>query len=337
MNDQQEIRDYLDWMAAADPYGTVDGARQVEQGRRARRHRRRFAAGASTAAVVAVLAAGTVLPRALGSGESPEVGPPATGANPSSLSVLSEPEAVRRCEALSNQDPEWELAGMEKSERLIDPGTSQDPARRRVLIGKDDEGRYRYCWLRRNDPAAPTTTPRHTPKADPAAFADPGADDQTLLRACSARTNGLSLAGWRIVARESLARIGTRLVAISPDAGRGVQCGVPAPGSGTGLLPSSAVQVGKPPKALGPHHFEIGGQCSVGSCTGWLYDEAGRVPAKVVRMRLTASNGRTHDVPVKDGWFAVLWADGQPGGQPSGRFTAYDAAGNVVPISPTGS
>jgi hypothetical protein len=251
--------------------------------------------------------------------------------------VLSEPEAVRRCQALSNQAPGWEPDRMEKSDRLIDPGTSQEPDRRTVLIGKDDKGLYRYCRLRLTDPTAPSTTPWRPPPIDPARTADPGADDKTMLRACAAGLEGRNLAGWRIVVRQSLAGIGTRFVAISPDGARGADCGVPAPGAGTGLLRPRQFQVGRPPQVLGPHHFETGGQCNAGTCTGWLYDEAGRVPVKVVRMRLTAGNGVTHDVPVKDGWFAILWADGQPGGQPTGRFTAYDAAGKVVPISPTGS
>jgi hypothetical protein len=65
-------------------------------------------------------------------------------------------------------------------------------------------------------------------------------------------------------------------------------------------------------------------------CAGWVYPVGGRVDPKITRIRITAVNGKHHEVMVKNGWFALYWGDGDSKGVPGATVTAYDRNGAVV-------
>lgn len=81
------------------------------------------------------------------------------------------------------------------------------------------------------------------------------------------------------------------------------------------------------------HFADYGGQTCPEwgrSCIGWVTDNIGRVDPRIVRIRITARNGKVHDVKIHDGWFAMVWADGDGKGQPNAKVEAFDAKGNRV-------
>ncbi len=83
-------------------------------------------------------------------------------------------------------------------------------------------------------------------------------------------------------------------------------------------------------------------------CLGQLYLDATRLPRSVTKVRLESIRGGPPEpvdgtvavpvagpsitVTVKDGWFAVAWADGlrEPCGR--ARLTAYDARNRIVRV-----
>ncbi|QNE19488.1 hypothetical protein F1D05_18190 [Kribbella qitaiheensis] len=195
-------------------------------------------------------------------------------------------------------------------------------------------------------PPNAATQPSTTPTARHPVFDDPQVDDATLLRGCTAKLatpNGggsanVNLTGWRVVVRTTLPKIGTLLVAAAPDGKGFATCdlyrrSVPAgwgQSSTTHVWPKDFV-----PTVMSPNLLSSGLNCSTETgprlCKGFLIVNADRVPKQVVKIHVDAKNGHTLDVPVKDGWYAVMWATG-PNGLVAPAYRAYDAAGKLVPL-----
>lgn len=342
MNDAEEVRAQLDRLATPDPYGGLDSGQLLARGRRGKQRRRMLAGGGAAAAVVAAVAVTATLLSGAGAttpGNETSVAGTATSTQSARTAtkpaeLITEAEALRRCRAQWSRDVGTKIPPVYIISTAPEGPNPKRLVRERTVIWMDYDnvpGFYK-CTI-----PAPGESIRGevvAPKGpDPRSQAPVGADDVALLRACGVLLGGKDLTGWRIVQRASLAGVGTRFVAVESPNGPYAHCPVPAPGTNELLAATTFRRAGPAPSALGPHKFETGSQCRAG-CTGWLYDESGRVPAKVVRIRVTALNGRHTDIQVKDGWYAILWADGDPKGQPSGRFTAYDAAGNVVEVDP---
>jgi hypothetical protein len=180
-------------------------------------------------------------------------------------------------------------------------------------------------------------------RPDPALQAESDADDATVLAACSAQLKKLTsrdvtdppglkpadtdLTGWRIVVRATLPNVGTTFAALSQKGDRVAYCEVDEKG---GVGPgTNAYRVAPAPTTLPRHLFSASGGYSLG-VRGWMYREVGRVPTRIARLHVEAPNGRSVDVPVRDGWYAIMWSDGDPNGQPPAKYTAYDANGKVV-------
>jgi hypothetical protein len=172
-----------------------------------------------------------------------------------------------------------------------------------------------------------------------------------VLKACSVKLAAIKkgrqssplpvttdLTGWRMLVRSIQPKVGTAFVATSPDAKLVARCVLYAPGAPSATSPASDTwaHAARPsPRTLTEYLFGAGSQCATGlACTGFLYADTGEVPRNVVRIKLEAASGRSVDVPVRDGWFALMWANGGGKAEIPGRFTAYDASGKVVKPDP---
>jgi hypothetical protein len=169
---------------------------------------------------------------------------------------------------------------------------------------------------------------------------DPKVGDATLLMGCQVKLkNQVDLSKWRVVTRTTLPTIGTMLVATEPGGTRVVTCDLYAATVPAGLATSSTTHLW--PKfhqaaKLSPNLMSAGTNCASGpklpqACQGFLITEADRVPSQVVRIHVDFKNGRTLDVPVKDGWYSMMAASGR-NGLVAPVYRAYDAAGKVVPF-----
>jgi len=186
--------------------------------------------------------------------------------------------------------------------------------------------------------------------APPSQNVAPTADTAAVLKACSVKLAAIKkgrqssplpvttdLTGWRMLVRSIQPKVGTAFVATSPDGKLVARCVLYAPGVPAGYDKASNTwaHAARPsPRTLTEYLFGAGSQCAPDlACTGFLNADTGEVPRNVVRIRLEAAGGRSVDVPVRDGWFAVMWANGGKAEMP-GRFTAYDASGKVVKPDP---
>jgi hypothetical protein len=169
---------------------------------------------------------------------------------------------------------------------------------------------------------------------------DPRVSDAVLLKACQTKLNNQAdLSSWRITTRTTLPTIGTMLVAVEPNSTRVVTCDlygkqVPAtegPSSTTHLWPRYHQET-----KLSPNLLSAGTNCASSpklppACQGFLIVEADRLPLRVVKLHVDFKNGRTVDVPVKDGWYSVMTASGH-NGLVAPVYQAYDAVGRLVPF-----
>lgn len=282
-----------------------------------------------------------------GSGTAASVGP---------HEAITEAEGLRRCRAQWSRD-----VGRPIGPVFLANTAPQGPdPNRRVRTGTvffiDDDnvpGFYKCMIPRRGENRPGEEVAPKVP--DPNLQAATAADDATLLRTCSAALKYLAtapdsevsyprppkpittdLSGWRITARSSLPDVGTVFTALSPNGDMAAFCDIDPPGS-SGESLQSEVRLTSPDGKrtlyakphLSEHILESGSQCD-SHCTGWLHRESGRLPAKVVRLHVASPNGKSVDVPVKNGYWALIWANGDPQRRPDVTVTAYDADGKVV-------
>lgn len=372
MNDPQEIREYLDRMAAADPYGTVDGRPLLARGRRGRRRRRMLAGGGAAAGVVAAVTVTATLLSGAGvpaSGDQAPIAGTTTSSRPArpggsgtAASVgphetITEAEGLRRCRAQWSRDVGRQIGPL----TLANTAPAGPQPNRKVRTGvvfyvgdANVSGLYKCMIPRRGENRPGEYLEPKLPDPNQQAPAD--ADDTTLLRACSAALTYLAtapdnelphprptkpmatdLTGWTMTARSSLANVGTVFVALSPNADMAAQCDIDPPGSRTENAHRSEVRLTRPDGKrtlsiaphLSKHILESGSRCD-SHCTGWVHRESGRLPAKVVRLHVESPNGKSVNVPVKNGYWALIWANGDPQGRPDVTVTAYDDDGKVV-------
>lgn len=346
MNDLQ-VKEFLRSVSARNPLDPIDTGALVERGHRGRRRRRLLAGSGAVAAVAGIVAAAALLPD-LGTDRADQ---PVSSPSPS-------PIPSQRSSPSSGQSNGFvPLPGVPRGEAALgDPGTGlltrqQAEARCRLRnpkIANPLPGGSTHVGLpidyapdRPGGPmvgtcivpgdSRPSATTVAAAKADPVPASQAG-----MLRNCSVLM-WHDLTEWRVVASERVPGRQANVLAMSPSGRFVAMCSlsVPAylyteqhPNTAEGtfltrsfaqqrpdLLASAGVQTCAP--ALGP-------------CVGWLYDSIGRVDPRITRIRLTAGNGKTHDLRVHDGWFALAWADGDPKGQPGGTVVAYDAKGNRI-------
>jgi hypothetical protein len=287
-----------------------------------------------------------------GSGTATSVGP---------HEVITEAEAVRRCGEQWSRDAGRPIRPV----HVLPTGPSESEPQRKVRTGTllgiyhDNILGFYKCMIPRRGENRPGehATPR---VPDPTLHAPADADDTTLLRACSAGLDFLAtapdselsyprpskpiatdLTGWRIVARSSLPKVGTTFVALSPTADKVAYCDIDVPGAKAESALGSEVRLTSPDGKRTPyskphlseHILETGSQCNA-QCTGWLHRESGRLPSKVVRLHVASPHGKSVDVPVKDGYWALVWANGDPQRRLAVNVTAYDAEGKVVRPDP---
>lgn len=201
-------------------------------------------------------------------------------------------------------------------------------------------------------PPAPTSAGTQSPttRGQGSQRVEPTADNATVLRACSVKLAWVKrlggrwptpvttdLTGWNVLVRSTQPRVGTAFVATSPDGKLVAACTLYAPAVPSGYdnpQDAQARPVTPDPRAVSSHLFGAANQCGADlACAGYLYTGSDRVPTNVTRIKVQASNGRSLDVPVRGGWFAIMWADG--GKARYGLdYTAYDASGKVVKPDP---
>jgi hypothetical protein len=175
-------------------------------------------------------------------------------------------------------------------------------------------------------------------------------DDAGLVRRCST-IFWHDMTGWRVLARQVEPDIAATVVAMSPSGKFVLHCVLTgrslredvyrAPG---GYPRISGVQ--QPPASFSYYGLDTPtgtyildpavqtcGRAGV-RCVGQLFYESGRMPLNVARLVATTAEGRTFEIPVKDGWFAAAFGSGMRAdhGEPlaHGRLTAYDANGRVL-------
>lgn len=199
-------------------------------------------------------------------------------------------------------------------------------------------------------PGAVRTSSQAT--AVPPTQAAPDADGPTVLRACSANLKirkarqdpsappphmpfATDLTGWRITARSVLANVGTVFAAVSPDGKLSADCRVYKPGSpGNEGLRSQVYTMGPDAPSVDPQLFAAGQTCDT-QCDGWMVEDVGRTFQKVAKFRVESkTSGKAVEVPVNHGWYALIWANGDPRKQPDLKVTAYDSEGTVIPADP---
>lgn len=333
MYDDKELGAELHRLAGADPLGPIDSQQLLARGRRGRR-RRRVLSSAGLAATVAVgLVGASLLPDIGQAGRdsdpagTPNAQPdftPLPGVPKGDGAIeMTKKEAERRCgirtgvtRPLANYAPPFKVG-----ERVGN-----------AVAGDPMPGPYECTVPGDSKPSAAVIAK---------AVKDPmPASKAGQLRNCSVLF-WHDMSGWKVVATETMKGYGTVLTALSPTGRYVAICEL-----GPKLDPKNGWPMGSGPSTYRTslyarnkleHFGQAGSRGDEGSCTancvGWVYKESGRVASNIVRIRLTAPNGRTHDIKVVDGWYVLSWANGDPKNRNGGTTTAYDKNGNVVPTS----
>ncbi|MDX6241494.1 MAG: hypothetical protein QOG10_6318 [Kribbellaceae bacterium] len=338
MYDDQEIGAQLHRLAANDPNRPISGLEMLQRGRK-RRLRRRIATGASVAvaaSVAAVVAAGLL--QGLGSdagvsGEAPVAGAvsvparedmfqplPGVAHGDAALGYLGWPEAIRRCE-LRYPGAKYPAGGDSRHSRAYRAGFG--------LPNVDATGRTPTICSVPGD-SKPSAA------AIKLATSDPVPNSQTgMLHNCSVMF-WHDFTDWKVVASERIDGVGASVLAQSPSGKYVVNCQLDAKaldpaklGSGPEIIAVKDKQQLVPAELTGMTGFQTCGD-PTRKCAGWVYPGGGRVDPRITRIRITAVNGKQHEVTVKNGWFALYWGDGDSKGVPGATVTAYDRNGAVV-------
>jgi len=334
----EEIGAELRRLAAQDPGESISGAAMLRRGRRGRMRRRVAAAGTAVvvASVAAVVTAGVVArlgPDTAPGGEAQVAGSasasveagmfqplPGVPHGDAALGQLDRAEAVRRC-VLRYPGAEYPAGDDTRHRKGYRAGSD--------LVSVDATG------------ATPTTCmvpgdSRPTAAAVDLAESDPLPKSQTgQLHNCSVMF-WHDFSNWEVVASEQIDGVGASLLAKSPSGKYVVNCqlnahtvDVAAMGSGPAVIEVKTASPQPPASLAGMVGFQSCSNSSI-KCVGWVFPGGGRVDPKITRIRIEAANGKSHELTVKDVWFALYWADGNPKGQPGAAVTAYDRNGAVV-------
>jgi hypothetical protein len=332
MQDDQEVGAELHRLADTDPLNSIDAVALLERGRRGRRRRRALSVSGVTAGVAAV---------ALGTGLLPGAGFGAINRKPDAA-------ATQTSEALFNP-----LPGVPRGEAALGKVSEKEALLRCELrYGKQELGKFHPDVYRATMTiAGPFKGPdgkvkfgaeclvpgdsRPSDKAVAMARANPmPSSAEGKLLACSVQL-WHDLTKWRVVSTESIDKTRIRVLAVSPTGQSAASCELtPAAKAGAFEKGSSA----KIFTAKYPQLNSLGNIASTGSgstcrtepCVGWVYLNAGRIDPTITRVLITAANGRTHELKITNGWFSILWANGDPKARLDARVTGYDAAGNIV-------
>lgn len=354
MNDEQQIRGELTRLAADDPLGPIDSARLVDRGRRGKRRRRILASGGAVAAVSAVALTASLLPNLSAADSRPSpagtsssnavahlVPLPGVPRGDAALAAIDRAEMFRRCEL--------------RGQRLDKRGEFQGgafpawyPVSQRVMMLDAARRRQLECAIPGD--SRPSETAIAAAKADPLP-----SDDAGRLRNCSAEL-WHDVTRYRVLASDTLPGQATNLVAMSPSGKYVVFCTleVERPRIKIGSRSyerrlfhtvNAAYHVSKVRTFAGyerADRLSTGGTQTCGAhkpgtepkraCIGATYSGAGRWNPRITRIVINNSNGNKHEIKLNDGWYALVWANGNRN-NPDDRATAYDANGNEVPIT----
>ncbi|WP_328990228.1 hypothetical protein OG394_28715 [Kribbella sp. NBC_01245] len=334
MYDDKELGAELQRLAGEDPLAPIDSQQLLTRGRRGRQ-RRRVLGSAGLAATVAVAVVGASLVPDIGqagrdgdpiagNSATPSAGPdftPVPGVPRGDAAIeMTKKEAERRCgirtgvtRELANYAPPFKVGETVGNAVAGDPA----PGPYECTVPGDSRPSAAVIAKAVNDP---------TP-----------ADKAGQLRNCSVLF-WHDMSDWNVVTTETLKGQGTVLVALSPSGRHVALCelgpkfdpknGWPV-GSGPAIFRTSLYARNKLQYFGEAGHRGDAGGCTA-NCVGWVYKDSGRVTSNIVRIRLTAPNGRTHDIKVVDGWYALSWANGDPQARNGGTVKAYDKNGNVV-------
>lgn len=337
MEDLRELGAELDRLAGTDPLGPINATALLERGRRGKRRRRLFAGGGAVAGIAAVAVAASLVPNLGNASKEPVVSKTGTPTvAPATVTALDRNfdsvPGVSRGEAAVGE----KLTNAEANRRC----KLRYPQIERTLMKADwySGSTASYNRTAALPPLLCTIPGGDMPSADLVKIAkqDPQPSTEAAqLRNCSVLFWS-DLSRWRVMASETAAGHSTTLLAISPSGRKVVSCNLgpelgdnaAALGSGPGIFPVELTER----RPFDEHFLTSGGQvCRTGGCRGWLYQDSGRVASNIAKIRIEpVRGGKVHDVPVRDGWFAVSWINGDPQGTASAKLTAYDKAGKVL-------
>ncbi|MFI5711707.1 hypothetical protein [Kribbella sp. NPDC051620] len=142
------------------------------------------------------------------------------------------------------------------------------------------------------------------------------------------------LTKWRVVTSDRVQGAAAVVVALSPSGRYSLTCRLSV-GQVDPVVskfqPTIKPVLNQPRRVLDQYFPSYGGTCPPRVCAGYFHRDGGRVDSTITRIRLKAENGRTHDIPVKDGWFALAWADATS--NPTARpltVTEYGKSGETL-------
>jgi hypothetical protein len=335
MEDVREIGAELNRLAEAEAQDPFDPAELLQLGRQRKRRRRFLTAGGAVAGVAVVALAATLLPDLGSAGNQPQV---AGGDSQESLfepvpgvprgeegadQPLTKAEAVRRCALRYPEGKKLSFGSDIRSGKTVNfAGTAGTrPAGTGCTIPGGDKPSAALIAAAAKDPL-PTTTAGQ-------------------LRNCSVQV-WVDLTGWRVMASEryeSKRFAKAVLVAVSPSGRKAVSCILSPPPPEAGREPQGhyvlfftldSLSKDEPfrlPVKPSARADLFGGGGSKSTNASW-----GRVASNATTVRLQLGSGPVHEVPVKDGWFAVAWANPTEAGGDFGQLKAYDKAGKLVRV-----
>ncbi|GAA0572079.1 hypothetical protein HPO96_32250 [Kribbella sandramycini] len=330
MDNERVVGVELERLAATDPLAPIDPQAMLTRGRRSRRNRRLAGAGTSIAAVAVVALGTTLLPNLNATGTDADTagstadftavpgiprGEAGTGVE------LTPAEANRRC-ALRYPDIKRQLRPYDTFRagqvRMYDLKPGVDAPSAYCIVPGGDKPSAALVEAARRDPVP-------TKQAD-------------QLRNCSVGF-WTDLTKWRVLASDVDPGKSATLVAVSPSGNRYAGCSLWAkepPRAETRMHLNSTI-VRAPFKAetfRSTFNVDAGShrRCQQGKCVE-QHNRIGLVEPSVVRITAQRIGGGRHEVPVKNGWFALTWLDTKPSAKVGGlKFTAHHKDGHTEVI-----
>lgn len=339
MDDVREVGAELHRLAEADVLDPFDPAAMIQRGRRTQRRRKLFAGGAAVTGVAVVALVAALLPN-LGGDRNQQVATPPPPQNPLFEPVpgaaygeagadqeISIEDAAKRC-ALRYPEVKESLTG----KGPVKTGTT-------VSLGMKDHTMSGTCKIPGGD--KPTAALLAAVAKDPVPATDAG-----KLRNCSVLL-WVDLTNWTVVAADQSKRLGsTTFVAISPSGKKAATCQLdpdemtssansqvltldPVATDGPVLDPAKGSQ----PASLFAASGGGGTLCVGAPCKdNYNFTAWGRVATTATKVVLRLGPGPVHEVPVKDGWFAVTWLSPTASDKIKPSLIAYDKDGKVVKV-----
>lgn len=308
-------------LAAADPLDPINPTALLERGRRGRRRRRALSISGVVAGVAAIAVGAALLPGALNTTE-PEIAQTPTPApslglftpipgvpqGDAALVPITRVEMLRRCEL---------RYGTHKL-------ASASEYTATTVIPAPEPGSNIRCMIPGDS--------QPTKAAIAAATVDPvPADAAGQLRNCSVEY-WHDVTKWRVITSDRVRGAGAVVVALSPSGRYSLTCRLSVGQVDTVVSkfqPTIKPTLNQKRRVLDQYFPSYGGTCPSKLCAGYYHRDGGRVASTITRIRLLAANGNLHDIPVKDGWFALAWADATSTSGPL-TITEYDRSGTAL-------